>query len=544
MLQEKMSGKKIVVYGTINKLKDIQYVFDELDICVSTRNEQDVLHYVLDKGYFALLCEEDNRKMIEFLEANELEKEKNYCIDYELIATLNYPLQKYRKNRRIIVWGTGIECEKFLKIASERNLNISIEAFVDSDFQKQQSQTYKNKAVLSPDSIKADADFVIVATGYEHFFEIEKELQKKKFSKTDFIHYCMVIDDVASYFMQTYKSKKIYDAECKIKDNAVRIDWNGNLCTCCMSYSSVYGNLFENTFEELWYSKRAKISRLALENRTYCFCDQDRCPYLCGARKRIRDDEVRTDAYKYIPKQYPDSIAPEIDRSCNLRCVSCRNEVFVDNSTFRNIYAEMILEKIVNLPVRLILNTVGEPFASKNCLKVINDERTQKRKTLSIYSNGTLLFPNVMDELLEKYETLELAISVDAATKETYEKIRRNGKFDVLLQNLDYMGKLKKNNKITWFQLNFVLETENISEMEMFIRMGERLGVDRIEINKIEQWGTFSEERFEEITIIRNGTIKEELQKYFKKEMLELDWVDFFNLSSCLGIEPKRNYMM
>jgi len=218
--------------------------------------------------------------------------------------------------------------------------------------------------------------------------------------------------------------------------------------------------------------------------------------------------------------------------------------VFVENSVDIEAYADMILSKIVSLPTRLILNTIGEIFASKYCLKIINDEKTRKRESISIYSNGTLLFPEKLDDLLRKYQSLEVAISVDAASEKTYHKIRRNGNFKALSGNLEYISIQRKLGRITFFQMNYVIQADNIAELSQFVQWGKRLGVDRIVMHAIEDWGVYSALEFERVSVFRNGEIKEELKKYFTKDIIEDEVVDLGDCANYLGAAPKLMYIV
>lgn len=539
--------QKTVVYGSVRQKKDLEYVFRELEFVLHTEDEYEVIQYIKD-GFFAVLCANDNSCIINLLKQENVSEEK-YITDQKLISTLNFPLMDFAKNRKIVIWGTGNTCNEFEKILKLKEINIQLYGYVDRDKSKigtrRMSASGEELPILSPDIINPIEYYVIIATSYRNYVSIEKDLAALHFNKSDYVYYRTVYDDVAEYFNKIYKTKLYYDTVCMNKDCSVRIKSNGDLCTCCMAYDSVYGNLYEKSFDEIWKSKRATISRLALENRTYVYCDSKRCHYLSNIKPQLMGDEyAETLNYRQWTEEYPSSIAPEVDRSCNLRCTSCRSKVFVENSVEIDAYADMILDKVVSLPTRLIINTIGEVFASKYCLKIINDERTRNRDNISLYSNGTLLFPEKLDALLKEYKTLELAISIDAASEETYRKIRRNGDFKILCKNLEYISVQKKLGKITFFQINYVLQAENVAEISQFVQLGRRLGVDRIVMHAIEDWGIYSSEEFEKVSIFRNGKIKEEFLKYFTKDIIEDEIVDLGDCAHYLGVSPKLMYIV
>jgi len=71
-------------------------------------------------------------------------------------------------------------------------------------------------------------------------------------------------------------------------------------------------------------------------------------------------------------------------------------------------------------------------------------------------------------------------ISIDASDKETYEKLRRGAKWEILCENMNFVSELRKNNAIERLQLNFVIQNENYNQMEKFIDLGRQWNVDEI----------------------------------------------------------------
>ena len=83
-----------------------------------------------------------------------------------------------------------------------------------------------------------------------------------------------------------------------------------------------------------------------------------------------------------------------------------------------------------------------------------------------------------------------LGVSIDGASKETYEILRKSAKWDNLNRNLEVIAKIKQEKGFR-FILHFVIQKENYHEMEKMIDLGEQYGADRVWLNKIENWNTF-----------------------------------------------------
>ena len=529
----------ITVLGTEQNFYDLKSVFAEYNFKKHIRSFADIPSAV-ENGEYLVVCG-DNKEAV----LSRIAREYDYecvCTDDTLIETLQYPLQEKLRGKVFCLWGTGYWADCFLKWYQGTE---QIAAFVDNDPEKQG----KKKAgipILAPEELQTEEAFLVVAVNHFHFAEIEKQMIAMGIPRENYVSVHVVMDNVPAYFRKVYCSEVYYPIHCKNQDENIRIKGNGDVCTCCMARESVYGNILLSDFEEIWNSKRAAISRLSLKKQAYRFCDPVRCPYLSGASPQKREGYV-VDKECPNPENYPafpNSIAPEIDVSCNLYCFSCRDRIISDTSRERDIYTDVILKKVSPLPGRLIINTIGEPFASKNSLRVIHDPVTRQRRSLSVYTNGTLLTPSVLDRLMEEYETIELSVSVDAATKETYEKLRRGGDFDNLMNNLSYIKGMRQAGKVTYLQLNFVVQADNVHEMNLFAKMAGNLCADFIGMNAIENWGHFSKEQFDTISIMDTHGIKREYIDYFDEELVNNEQISFHNISNYLGIEPRKMYMI
>jgi MoaA/NifB/PqqE/SkfB family radical SAM enzyme len=137
----------------------------------------------------------------------------------------------------------------------------------------------------------------------------------------------------------------------------------------------------------------------------------------------------------------PQKMHIEITNSCNLKCVMCyspnmkRRKHFMKISEFRNILGEAIRHGIRELG----LYTTGEAFLHPKAVEFVRiAKREMQIPYVYITSNGTLLTPKKADGIIEAgLDSLNL--SIDGASKETYEKIRLGGNFDKLLANLRYL---------------------------------------------------------------------------------------------------------
>ncbi|MEP6756870.1 MAG: radical SAM protein, partial [Chthonomonadales bacterium] len=100
---------------------------------------------------------------------------------------------------------------------------------------------------------------------------------------------------------------------------------------------------------------------------------------------------------------------------------------------------------------------------------------------IGIYTNGMLIDEEKARRSMNCGLT-ELNISIDAAKPETYRRVRRGGKLDILHENIKRLVKIKKEtrSKFPLIGMNFVMVNENEGELVPFIEQAADFGVDYI----------------------------------------------------------------
>ena len=185
----------------------------------------------------------------------------------------------------------------------------------------------------------------------------------------------------------------------------------------------------------------------------------------------------------------PVDIAIHHTMKCNLKCYMCighqapssMSNPEMDVNVFKKISDQCLpYAETVSLAV------LGEPFVDIRINDIL-DELQKCNIGLNIYSN----FTAIKDEHIEKLANckfLTLHISFDAATKHTYEFIRKGAKYDEVLNNIrkfvSYKQKaLGSSRSIIRFQ--YVLMRKNVEELPDFVFLAKGLGIDFIDVSYI-----------------------------------------------------------
>ncbi len=305
------------------------------------------------------------------------------------------------------------------------------------------------------------------------------------------------------------KPKRI---KCENIEKECNIDCNGYIWGCCPTWVRIpFGNIKNNN--DPYNNMLSRIIKLSSINKTYCFCNIKKCKYNHSYSNETIERIEKT-------KTIPQKITISIDNACNLKCPSCR-KCFFNKTTdkTKQIAKKLIETNWLDKCDEIIMAGQGEIFFSKTYKQLLTTNI--KRNKIQLLTNGTLFNKKNWEEIKNLYKEIKVYISIDAATSETYKKLRC-GNFNYLMKNLEMLSKLREENKIKRIEYNFVVQEENYNEMEQFIKLAKKLNVDQINFTKLNNWGTYTKKEYiDKSMIINNEYLKYDLYMTFKKPIFK-----------------------
>lgn len=169
----------------------------------------------------------------------------------------------------------------------------------------------------------------------------------------------------------------------------------------------------------------------------------------------------------------PTDILVETTTDCNLACVMCPHKKLSrpHGKMSVDLWKKIVSDIVKYFPDATLWPTImGEPLSlGLKLFEYISYAHQAGLKKICLNTNLLLLTDNLLEPLLNSGIS-ELIIGIDAATSETYAKIRVGGDFDVLKKNIRKIIFLNEQSpqplKIT---LQMVLQDQNENETDMFI---------------------------------------------------------------------------
>ena len=170
------------------------------------------------------------------------------------------------------------------------------------------------------------------------------------------------------------------------------------------------------------------------------------------------------------PHSFPVIFQIQTINQCNASCIMCPYSSKKNKE--RQIMSDSLFEKIVKEVVKngknsqIHLYLQNEPFLDNKLfdrIKLIKKLSKGKIETV-IVSNGSLLDDEKISKLIESGNDIT-SISVDAFTKDTYDKIRPGLDFEKLLKNVENFSKAPNRNELS---VSFLVQSKNYHELNDF----------------------------------------------------------------------------
>lgn len=264
--------------------------------------------------------------------------------------------------------------------------------------------------------------------------------------------------------------------------------------------------------KENFRSKKAQEVRDSILDGSYKYCDEVQCPYLA----ELKNNKISP---RFIPKTDqnieilerepgPHTVNFSFDRSCNYACPTCRLDFIMYKGEDRKLVEEKLKEvneELSPFVKRLYLSGAADPFFSNSFRKFMVELPAQKYKKLEsihLHTNGSLWTEQLWNRMKGIHKFVNSCeISIDAATKHTYEnETRIGGKWDNILERLKFITQIPT---IKWYCFSFVTQDSNYREMKDYYELIKSYFDKRetptkweVKFNRVINWGTYNEDDF------------------------------------------------
>jgi len=175
----------------------------------------------------------------------------------------------------------------------------------------------------------------------------------------------------------------------------------------------------------------------------------------------------------------------ETTTACNLNCIMCSREKY--HGKGKHLSREILrklLDEVFPYLQEAILSSFGEPLLYPHLDDLLESLQRFPRLSMGFYTNLIPLTEEKAEQIIRQGVSY-LCVSIDGATKETYERIRQNGRWEQLIEKLELLNSIKKKYKSRrpFLHLVIVGMTENIRELPLFVDFAQKYGFGAIKVS-------------------------------------------------------------
>ena len=174
----------------------------------------------------------------------------------------------------------------------------------------------------------------------------------------------------------------------------------------------------------------------------------------------------------------------DLTSACNFRCIHClyNDREYSDTNDLTTEEAFCLADELINVfGIACMTLTGGEIFLRKDTIDII---RLFKENNVSLHlaSNAALLNDEMIEQLAELLDPYSdsIQISLDGASKEVFETIRRTNLFDKIVENIK-----KLTDRNVTVNISYVVNKINYHEAIDIYNLCETLGVNSVLLGKL-----------------------------------------------------------
>jgi MoaA/NifB/PqqE/SkfB family radical SAM enzyme len=272
---------------------------------------------------------------------------------------------------------------------------------------------------------------------------------------------------------------------------------NGDVTMCCDN-NTILGNVNDETIEEIWNGEKFQdIRRVMRDKGAHSICPHT-CPVMHGGKKyqeltwykelsnggvalkNAELNELEQQEGRLTLNSLPRWMRFTYSYHCNLDCYHCyQRDDAVTNTKLPDKFINEIRKH--SKIYQVLFPFGGEPFLFKPVNHLVAELDTDPGCRFFFITNGTLLTEPIMINL-ERRRLGLMAVSLDAASAETFDRLRvrgRSASWDTVMENLESLSELKEK-KGFHMTVSMTVNSVNCHEISSFIELAHRFDAEPV----------------------------------------------------------------
>ncbi|MGB9692483.1 MAG: radical SAM/SPASM domain-containing protein [Candidatus Sumerlaeaceae bacterium] len=176
---------------------------------------------------------------------------------------------------------------------------------------------------------------------------------------------------------------------------------------------------------------------------------------------------------------------------CNLRCRTCSVRNSPPGQDITDELIDQIFSAVGDSLEVVNVTGVGEPLFARTWPHLRQRIRERPYRRMEIVTNGMLLTEEEVRDMMQADHPTILVVSIDGATKETFEFIRDRAKWERLVATMEMIARLRRElqpGPLFSLGVDFVAVKDNIAELPHLIPKLAEWGVDLVIVIEMGDW--------------------------------------------------------
>lgn len=179
-------------------------------------------------------------------------------------------------------------------------------------------------------------------------------------------------------------------------------------------------------------------------------------------------------------QSWPQTVELPVAGNCNLRCEMCSLAHGAPTYAFWTLQDVARFKELFKFATSVNPTGVGEPLMARDFFPILEYFKSFGLG-VGFYTNATLMDEKKSEKLIV-IGADTVSVSLDGATKETFERIRVHAKWEPVIRNIRRLVAMRDAAKksVPRVQIAMVLMKDNIHEFPAMVRLTKELGADRL----------------------------------------------------------------
>ncbi|SHJ14076.1 radical SAM protein [Parasporobacterium paucivorans] len=198
-------------------------------------------------------------------------------------------------------------------------------------------------------------------------------------------------------------------------------------------------------------------------------------------KKNTELNMCELEAKAEILESYPRRLVFELTNACNLNCIMCGRNAAKFKPTAFDMEVFRSFEPMMDIVEEVTLMGWGEPTIHPHFIEML--EIIHRHGARKYFCTNGMNLKQIKKALFD-YEVDVFAVSVDGATKETNNRIRKGSDLDMIVRDLKEIEREKKEQCLSYPYINFVFcaMKSNLHELPDLIRLAADIGIEEVKV--------------------------------------------------------------